>query len=171
MRLKPQTWLEHVGLVAGAVAGVAGAIGAVLALTGGPEPVPRADLKVTRFEPNVTRGEFVRRFPAASSPAAQDPETVGGVLFLDLAFYDFDGRRCALTWTMHDDADDAPMADPALVDQPAGTFELGEPFVHVTPAVWVPAPTGVEDVYVIFELHDGEVPCGSPFESNTLAVE
>jgi hypothetical protein len=171
MRLKQRSWLEQVGLVAGAVAAVAGAVGAVLALTGGPDPAPQADLKVTRFEPNVTRGDFVRRFPESASAelAAQDPATVGGVLFLDLAFRDFDGRRCELTWTMHDDADDAPI--PTLVEQPAGTFELREAFVHVTPAVWVPAPTQVEDVYVIFELHDGEVPCGSPFQSNTLAVE
>ena len=111
MRLTQLSALELVGVVSTAVAGVAGAVGAVLALTGGPDPVPQADLKVTRYEPNVTRGDFVRRFPEAATEAllAQDPETNGGALFLDLAFDDFDGRRCRLTWTMHDDANDAPM--------------------------------------------------------------
>jgi hypothetical protein len=173
MRLNQLSALELVGVVGGAVAGVAGAISGVLALSGGPQPVPHANLSVTRFEPNVTRGEFVRRFPesASASLRAQDAETPGGALFLDLTFRDFDGARCRLTWTMHDDADDAPMNDPALVDQPAGEFDLSEPYVHKTPPVWIPAPTRVEDVYVVLRLLDGETPCGSPFQSDTLAIE
>lgn len=168
MRLKQLSAVELVGVVAGAVAGVAGAVSGVLALTGGPQPVPQADLSVTRFEPNVTHAEFARRFPKAEV-GRQKPDAVGGVLFLDLEFRDFDGHRCALTWTMHDDADDAPLR--GLVDRPAGKFELRDAYVHVAPAVWVPAPTRVEDVYVEFRLRDGETPCGSPFQSNTLAVE
>ncbi len=159
---------ELVGVIGGAITAVAAAVGAVVAVAGGPEPVPQADLSVTRFEPNVTHGEFARRFPTAQA-GDQKPEAMGGVLFLDLAFHDFDGHRCRLTWTMHDDADDAPME--GLADRPAGEFDLRDSYVHETPAVWVPAPTRVEDVYVEFRLMDGQTPCGSPFQSNTLAVE
>lgn len=175
LRLKPRSWLEAVGLVTGAVAGVAGTISGVLALTGPADAgtMQRADFQVTRFEPNVTRADFTRRFPAdaARAPAGRDPGAVGGVLFLDLGFDGFGDRRCRLTWTMYDDATDAPLDDPAYVDEPAGVFELDDPYVHVTPAVWVPAPTRVEDAYVIFRLRDGERACGSPFQSNLLPVE
>jgi hypothetical protein len=168
MRLTQLSALELVGVIGGAIAGVAGAVSGVLAFTGAPQPDPQADLNVTRFEPNVRHAEFARRFPKAEDDA-KDPEAVGGILFLDLEFFDFDGRRCRLTWTMHDDADDAPMK--GLVYRKAGELDLREPYVHDTPAVWVPAPTRVEDVYVEFRLHDGERPCGSPFRSNTLEIE
>jgi len=178
MRLKQRSTLELVGVVAGAIAAVAGAIGGVAALAGGgpppaPKPVPQADLKVTRFEPNITRGEFARRYPESAPRALteREGEAMGGVLVLDLGFRDFGGHRCTLTWTMYDDANDAPMGDPALVDQRAGTFDLHDPYVHLIPAVWIPAPTRVEAVYVIFSLRDGEMPCGSPFQSNTIALE
>ena len=168
MRLTQLSAIELVGVVAGAIAGVAGAVSGVLALTGGPAAVPQADCSVTRFEPNVTHAEFARRFPKAEVDA-QDPDAVGGILFLDLDLRGFDGRRCRLTWTMHDDADDAPIK--GLVDRPADELDLRDPYEHLTPAVWVPAPTRVEDAYVEFRLRDGETPCGSPFQSNTLALE
>jgi hypothetical protein len=170
MWLKQRSALELIGVVAGAVAGVAGAIGGVLALTGGgtPPPDPQAELRVTSFEKNVTRGDFARRYPTAALPGSSDA-TVGGVFSLDLRFHDYDGRRCELTWTMYDDAIDAPV--PGLADRPGGTFELTRPFVHVTPVAWVPAPRNVVDMYVIFRLRDGDEPCGSPFQSNTYALE
>ena len=177
MRLKQRSTLELVGVVAGAIAAVAGAIGGVAALAGGgppvPKPVPQADLKVTRFEPNITRGEFARRYPESAPRALTErkAEAMGGVLVLDLGFRDFGGHRCKLTWTMYDDANDVPMRNPALVDQPAGEFELRDAYVHLIPAVWIPAPTRVESVYVVLQLRDGETPCGSPFQSNTIALE
>jgi hypothetical protein len=177
MRLKQRSTLELVGVVAGAIAAVAGAIGGVAALAGGsppvPKPVPQADLKVARFEPNITRGEFARRYPESAPRALteREGEAPGGVLALDLGFHNFDGHRCRLTWTMYDDATDVPMRNPALVDQRAGAFDLREPYVHLFPAVWIPAPTRAEAVYEILQLRDGPTPCGSPFQSNTIALE
>lgn len=170
MRLKQRSALELIGVVAGAIAAVAGAVGGVLALAGPGPPAddPQAELGVTSFEKGVTRGDFVRRHPTATAPAMGDA-TAGGVFSLDLRFHDFDGSRCELTWTMYDDAIDAPVR--GLVDRPGGKFDLTRPFVHLTPVAWVPAPRNAEAVYVIFRLHDGEEPCGSPFQSNTYSLE
>jgi hypothetical protein len=172
---KGLTLVQKIGAVATAVASVAGAVAAVIALTGGsegPKPVPEATLLVQRFEPLVSLGDFARRFPDyAPVLAVKQADRPGGALFLDLTFRNFEGRRCALTWTMHDEANERPLTDPDFVDRPAGEFDLGSAFEHFTPAVWIPAPTRVEDVFVLFRLTDGDEPCGSPFRSETIAVE
>jgi hypothetical protein len=173
VRLKSLTILEQIGVVAGAVAAVAGAIAAVLALTGGPQPTPRAELRVTRWEPDVPLGVFSRRYPEAVPRALAGAELArpGGVLFLDLRFHDFDGHRCSLTWTMYDRGRQAPVDEAGFVDQPVAELALESGFEHVVRPVWVPAPLDVEVAYVLFTLRDGETPCGSPFRSGKLVLE
>jgi hypothetical protein len=170
MWLKQRSVLELVGVVAGAIAGVAGAIGGILALTGGGvEIVPDADASVSRIETNVRQAEFARRFPAAAAEAAPmgSPRRMGGIFLLELELHGFDGRRCELTWTAFDADVDKPLAAPAH----AATIEVDRPFKHVEHPAWVPIPPRVEDLYVIFELHDGDTPCGSAVQSRTLAIE
>jgi hypothetical protein len=173
---KGLTLVQKTGAVASAVAAVAGAIAAVIALTGsndGAKPAPEATFLVQRFEPLVSLGEFARRFPdyAPADLPSEQADRPGGALFLDLTFRNFEGRRCALTWTMYDEANDRPLTRSEFVDHPAGEFELGSAFEHFTPPVWIPAPTRVEDVYVLFQLADDAGPCGSTFRSETMSVE
>jgi hypothetical protein len=171
--LKSLTLLEQIGVVAGAVAAVAGAIAAVLALSGGPQPAPRAELRVTRFEPDVPLGVFSRRYPESVPGALAGSELArpGGVLFLDLRFHDFRGHRCDLSWTMYDRTRRAPVEEPGFVDQPVAELPLDSSFEHVVRPVWVPAPVEVEEAHVLFTLRDGDTPCGSPFRSGRLPLE
>ena len=108
------TLVQKIGVVAGAVAAVAGALGAVLALArgdDGPKPAPKATLLVQHFEPLVTLGEFARRFPDYA-PRHLTPEKAalpGGLFRLNLTYRNFEKRHCVLTWTMYNDAIDDPL--------------------------------------------------------------
>jgi hypothetical protein len=173
VRLKSLTVLELIGVIAGAVAAVAGAVAAVLALTGGSEPVPRAEFRVTRLELNLTGADFARRYADDATPPvpADERSLAGAALGLDLRFHDYASHRCALTWTMYDRLRQVPLRDRRFVDRSAGVVELDSSFEHVVRAVWIPGPTGVEEVHVLFTLRDGATPCGSPFRSGRLVVE
>ena len=170
---KSLTIAQQIAAVAGAIAGALVAVKALVDGDDGARPVPKATLTVERFEPNVTLGQFAERFPdfAPQRLTATQRAAAGGAMHLDLEFRNFNGRHCTLTWTMFDHATDSPLPGRRFTDRQAGTFDLNEAFEHFTPPVWIPAPTRVEDVYVVFALAAGNTPCGSPFRSKNLAVE
>jgi hypothetical protein len=167
--------IQQLGIIAGTVTALAGSVGAVLALgNDGPPPrshPPRATLTIERFEKSVTRGQFAARYPEQApkhlTPAQR--ERLGGVAELHIVFHNFEGRRCALSWTMFDGANDSPLGDPEFVRRPAGEFKLHRPLERFAPFVWVPAPE-VDDVYVVFSLAEGEHACNEPVRSELLAT-
>jgi hypothetical protein len=169
---------QRIGAIAAAVTAVAGAIAAVVALVPGgetppPQPKPVAALRVIRFEPSVTHGEFAKRYPALAPDtlAIKERNRPGGVWHLELQFSDFDAQRCTLRWTMIDDANDSPVPGEEFIDHEAADFVLERSFEHFTPAVWVPAPNGPERVYFVMSLTSEEGrPCGGEFHTESVGT-
>jgi len=137
--------------IAGGIGTVAGAIIAVLDLTGrifggGGTPLAALD-RVALLNPNTTRASFVAQRPSAFPPRVRDPNAVGGVF---LVTGHGDAKRYTIRWSVID-------GDTGQTDTRAGwSDQLADDFAPNAAAfsrrVWVPIPDGMGSFQVVFDL-------------------